>query len=42
MEETIEIYDQYSDKYEEQFDYDSYYNHLAERDDLNWEDNCDE
>lgn len=39
MEETIEIYDQYFDKYEDQFDYDAYYDYLAEKDDLNWEDN---
>lgn len=38
MEEPIEIYDQYYDKYERNFDYDSYYEYLAERDDTNWED----
>ena len=42
MEETVEIYDQYFDKYEKQSDYDAYYDYLAERDDLNWEDNSDE
>ena len=38
MEETTEIYDQYYDKYEKNFDYDRYYEYLAEQDDMNWED----
>ena len=38
MEETTEIYDQYFDKYERSINYDSYYEYLAERDDMNWED----
>lgn len=42
MEETLEIYDQYYDKYEKQFDYDAYYEYLAERDDLDYGDRCSE
>lgn len=39
MEETLEIYDQYYDNYKDGMkDWDSYYEYLAERDDMNWED----
>lgn len=39
MEETTEIYDQYYDKYKDTIkDNESYYEYLAERDDLDWKD----
>lgn len=39
MEETVEIYDQYYDKYDSNINLDAYYEYLAEKDDMNWEDN---
>lgn len=42
MEETVEVYDQYFDKYDKDVDFDSFYEYFAEKDDMNWEDNCDE
>ena len=32
----------YDNYYEEEIDWDAYYEHLAEIEDREWEDNCDE